>query len=150
MRRVVAANWLLVLCSLGGCPTVDTGETPVEPPPCKPNFQQFKEPGGIWDVAINPPDMTKSCVANDGCHSQATGRSALRLINKPSAEMTDSDWLLNYQVISRYLNCSEPSASQLITKPSIESDPHVGGDLWTCQGVGCQPETTIETWIESR
>ncbi len=141
--KKAALVWLLV----AGCPTVDLGETPVQPPLCRPSLERFREPGGIWDTAINPPDVAVSCVGRDACHSQSTGRSALRLITPP---ITDTDWTTNLDVVARFLNCSTPSASLFITKPEAGVDPHLGGDLWTCAGDGCEPISTIEAWIDAR
>lgn len=132
---------------LAACPTVDPGDNPVAPPLCRPDLETFKAEGGIWDTAINPPDETKSCVAMAGCHSQDTGRSGLRMLNKPRATFTDLEWRLNLDVVARYLNCSTPSDSVFITKPEGEIDPHLGGDLW-CRG--CEPIGTIEAWISGR
>ncbi len=142
MRRTL----LLALVILSGCPVIDTGETPVSPPICRPDPNTFREEGGIWDTAIAVADTTKSCVGADGCHTQATGRSALRLIDKPRDQMTDSDWTRNYEVVARFLNCSTPSASPFITKPESGLDPHLGGDLWDCSGA-CEPIRTLEAWI---
>jgi hypothetical protein len=126
------------------------GDTPVAPPDCKPNFDDFQKPGGIWDTAIDVPDMSKNCVANGGCHEESTGRSALRFIYKtPRTAMTLSDFQANYDVLTRFLNCSNPAASPFITKPEAGTDPHLGGDLWTCAGGSCQPEMDIEAWIET-
>lgn len=102
--------------------------------------------GGIWDTAVNPPDTAKSCIANEGCHAQATGRSALRLISKPRDQMLDSDWSTNLDVIARYLNCATPANSQFITKPEEGIDDHLGGNLWVCDAT-CEPITTVEAWI---
>jgi hypothetical protein len=137
---------LVAVMLLSGCPIVDTGETPVAPPICRPDPNRFREPGGIWDTAIAVADMEKSCIVKDGCHSQATGRSALRLIDKPRDMLTDSDWTQNYEVVARFLNCSTPSASPFVTKPESGADPHLGGDLWECTG-DCEPIRTIEEWI---
>ncbi len=146
-RSLLLLIGLAVLGALSACPTVDVGETPVAPPPCRPSFQTFMEPGGIWDVAINPPDQAKSCVAMNGCHTSDTGRSALRLIPMPTS---DADWQLNYEVVTRFLNCSQPEASPFITKPEAGTDPHVGGDLWMCDSANCEPENTIIQWINAR
>jgi hypothetical protein len=142
-RRVV------VFVFLAGCPTVDLGDTPVQPPLCRPNLQKFREPGGIWDTAVAPASEAASCVSRGGCHAQATGRSALRLIVRPRDQMTDSDWSTNLDVVARFLNCSTPSDSLFITKPLSGLDPHLGGDLWTCVGE-CEPVRTVEAWIEAR
>jgi hypothetical protein len=148
MRQLfVPSSLLALLATLAGCPTVDLGDTPVTPPLCRPSLDTFKMEGGIWDVAVDPPDMTKSCVANAGCHAQATGRSALRLISKPRDQMLDSDWSTNLDVIARFLNCPTPASSEFITKPEAGVDPHLGGDLWTCGGSACEPIDTVEAWI---
>jgi hypothetical protein len=135
---------LLLLTLLAGCPTIDVGDTPVEPPKCRPSTDTFQKAGGIWDVAIDPADQTKSCIAQNGCHSQATGRSALRLVTKPRAMLTAADWQTNYDVVTNFLNCSTPKESPFVTKPLAGVDPHLGGDLWT----GMEPANTVELWIE--
>jgi hypothetical protein len=143
--RLVA---LALLAALAGCPTIDLGDPPVAPGSCRPDPGRFREEGtGIWDVALAPADPARSCIAGSGCHAQATGRSALRLIDKPRDEMTDADWAQNYEVVTRFLNCSTPEASSLITKPSSGGDPHAGGDLWDCTAQDCEPQETVETWI---
>ena len=140
----------LLLLALAGCPTVDVGDTPVAPPLCRPSLQTFREPGGIWDTAIAPADTSRSCVSMDGCHSQATGRSGLRLIVRAREAFTEAEWALNLDVVARYLNCSTPSSSAFITKPEAGTDPHLGGDLWTCDGASCEPIRTVEAWIDAR
>jgi hypothetical protein len=149
MRQVLLLTSALLVVLLGACPTVDLGDTPVTPPLCRPKLDPFMAEGGIWDTAINPPDMTKSCIANDGCHAQATGRSALRLISKPRDQMLLSDWNTNLDVIARYLNCATPANSLLITKPEAGIETHNGGDLWFCDAT-CEPITTVEAWIGDR
>jgi len=139
MRRL-AVSFLLL--GLAACPTVDLGDTPVTPPLCRPSLEDFKKVGGIWDVAVDPPDQTKSCIANAGCHAQATGRSALRLINPPTA----LDWDTNLDEIAQFLDCASPSNSLFIQKPEAGVEPHLGGDLWTCDST-CEPIRTVERWI---
>src|SRR5262249_39988159 len=117
MRKLLDVMALVGLLSLPACPTVDLGDTPVTPPQCRPNLDMFKMEGGIWDVAINPPDMNKSCVAMEGCHAQASGRSALRFVVKPRSQMTDADWSMNLDVLSTFLDCPTPALSRFITKP---------------------------------
>jgi hypothetical protein len=131
------------------CPTVDPGDTPVTPPLCRPSLEQFKAEGGIWDIAINPPDEAKSCVSRTGCHAQDTGRSGLRLLVKPRDQFTDFEWELNLETVARYLNCATPKDSFFITEPEAGRDSHLGGDLWTCDGSGCEPIATIEAWIST-
>lgn len=141
---------LALLVVLTGCPTVDTGDTPVAPPLCRPSLETFKMAGGIWDKAIAPADTSRSCVTMDGCHSQTTGRSGLRLLVKSRELYSDVEWSLNLDQIARYLNCSTPSESPFITKPEGGTDPHLGGDLWTCNGSDCEPIRSIEAWIDAR
>jgi len=136
-------RWLVLLV-LAGCPTIDLGDTPVTPPLCRPSLDELKKPGGIWDLAVNPPDASKSCVAMSGCHAQATGRSALRLIPTP---MTDADWEQNLDEIAQFLDCATPSASLFVTKPEAGVEAHLGGELWTCDASSCEPIDTVEKWI---
>jgi hypothetical protein len=147
MRQVLLLTCalLVIVMALGACPTVDLGDTPVTPPLCRPNLDAFKMEGGIWDTAVNPPDATKSCVANEGCHAQATGSSALRLITKPRDQMLDSDWSTNLDVIGRYLNCATPANSEFVAKPQGEIG-HLGGTIWVCDAT-CEPIMTVEAWI---
>ena len=70
---------------------------------------------------------------------------ALRALSREL--LTDADWQANYDVITRFLNCSTPSASPFITKPESGNDPHGGGDLWECTPGACEPITTVEQWI---
>jgi hypothetical protein len=143
----VRRAWLLVV-ALAGCPTVDLGDTPVQPPLCRPNLETFKAPGGIWETAINPADTNMSCVAREGCHAQATGRSALRLIYPPA---TDTDWTTNLDVVARFLNCSTPSDSLFITKPEGGKEGHLGGDIWpSCPTGDCTPIKEIVDWIDAQ
>ena len=125
--------------ALAGCPTVDQGDVPVPPPACRPDFVQFRDQ--IWPMAIAPADQAKSCVAQNGCHSRETGRSALRLIPMPAS---DQEFQMNYDVVTRFLNCNSPSSSSFITKPSSGADPHSGGDLWD---PAVDPALLVETWI---
>ena len=134
--------WLcLGVLALGatGCPTVDQGDPPVAPEPCRPDFAAFRDM--IWPVALAPADTTKSCVSEAGCHSRDTGRSALRLIEAPASDL---EHMANYEVVTRFLNCSSPDSSPLITKPAAGRDPHGGADLWT---IGMPPADLVEQWI---
>jgi hypothetical protein len=133
----------MLLLVLAGCPTIDLGETPVTPPLCRPSLDTLKKPGGVWDVAVNPSDPQKSCVAMAGCHAQATGRSALRLIPMPQS---DADWAQNLDEIAQFLDCASPSESLFVTKPEAGVESHLGGDLWeNC--ATCEPMATVVKWI---
>jgi hypothetical protein len=130
---------VLVVGAASGCPTVDQGEPPVAPEACRPDPALFEST--IWPQAIAVADESKSCVAKAGCHARETGRSALRLIAAPANAV---DFQQNYDAVTRFLNCSTPSASPFISKPTGGGDPHAGGDLWT---EGEEPELTVERWI---
>jgi hypothetical protein len=118
---------------------VDQGEVPVPPEACRPDPAVFQST--VWPNAIANTDVSKSCVAAAGCHARETGRSALRLIAMP---MSQADYQMNYDAVTRFLNCNTPQASPFITKPTGGGDPHAGGDLWE---FGQEPELTVEQWI---
>ena len=131
---------LVVAGAAAGCPTVDQGDQPVAPEACRPDPAFFEST--IWPNAIAPAgDDEHSCVAKAGCHARETGRSALRLIAAPASKI---DYTMNYDAVTRFLNCSTPTASPFISKPTAGGDPHAGGDLWTS---GEEPELTVERWI---
>lgn len=137
MHRPSPALGLVVLLA-AACPTVDLGESPVTPDSCRPDPMTFET--RVWPEALAPAGAG-SCIGEAGCHARDTGRSALRLIPSPT---TPADWAMNYEVVTRFLNCSTPRASTLITKPASGGDPHAGGELWT---PGVAPATTVEEWI---
>ena len=115
--------WMALLAlALSGCPTVDLGDQPPDPEQCLPDMQYFHDK--IWPEYLAPADATKSCVATAGCPQAASGRSALRLETNPV------DDARNYQVVTRFLNCQDPTASPLLSKPLKGGDPHGGGDLF--------------------
>jgi hypothetical protein len=120
--RLLSMALLGMLAVLGGCPTVDLGDQPPDPEQCRPDMQYFHD--HIWPEFLAPADPAKSCVAASGCHQSASGRSALRLETNPV------DDAQNYQVVTRFLNCSTPEASPLLSKPLVGGDPHGGGDLF--------------------
>lgn len=64
-------------------------------------------------------------MASVGCHDSQSGRSALRLSSNVPA---DHD--RNYQVVTRFLNCTTPMASELLTKPLAGVEAHQGGDIF--------------------
>jgi hypothetical protein len=121
------------------CPTVDQGDPPVMPGSCRPDPGVFASE--IFPTAIATGNA-QSCVQAGGCHRQEDGRSALRLVEDPTA----AELQQNYEVVVRFLNCSTPSASPFITKPKTGEDPHGGGDLWTCDG-NAEPCTMVEAWV---
>ena len=123
-RGALPAFLGLLALALGGCPTVDLGETPPAPARCDPGQDYFEST--IWPMFLAPAGGgAKSCVDQAGCHNDASGRSALRLdVSSPP----DQD--RNYQIVTRFLLCSTPEESPLLTKPLSGNVPHAGGDLF--------------------
>jgi hypothetical protein len=114
---------LVSLLTLAGCPTVDLGDTPPDIGQCRPDRQYYIDV--IWPRYLAPATAARSCVAASGCHEAQSGRSALRL---STATPVDHD--RNYQVVTRFLNCSTPLASELLTKPLAGIEVHQGGDIF--------------------
>lgn len=117
----LAASALLL--GLAGCPTVDLGDSPPDVGLCRPDRQYYIDV--IWPRFLAPAQTARSCVGAIGCHDSQTGRSALRLSGNVPA---DHD--RNYQVVTRFLNCSTPMASELLTKPLAGIEAHQGGDIF--------------------
>lgn len=114
---------LVALLTLSGCPTVDLGDTPPDIGQCRPDRQYYIDV--IWPNYLAPTVAARSCVAANGCHDSVSGRSALRL---SVAQPVDHD--RNYQVVTRFLNCSTPLSSELLTKPLAGMEAHQGGDIF--------------------
>jgi hypothetical protein len=109
--------------SLAACPTVDLGDQPEEAPLCNPGQDYFTDV--IWPQYVAPADMQRSCVGRSGCHRASDGRSAMRLdASEPI------DYAGNYQVVRRFLNCSTPDASRMLTEPLAGTERHGGGDIF--------------------
>lgn len=117
--RVLAATALTLLA---GCPTVDLGDTPADIGLCNPagGLDYFREQ--IWPSFVRPTDATKGCTRAGGCHNEAGG-NALGFRTQPE------DLTFNYRQTQIYLNCGQPMASELLTKPLAGIDPHGGMDL---------------------
>jgi hypothetical protein len=111
---------LLVL--VGGCQTADLGETPTGPGRCSPNPDYFEDV--IWPMYIDSGDPATSCV--DGrCHNSEIGVSSFRV---STAEPID--FASNYEVVTYFLNCATPEASELLTEPLGGVESHGGGELF--------------------
>lgn len=131
------------LCALGavlsaGCPTVDLGETPPDIGQCRPDRQYFEDV--IWPEVLAPADPARSCVDAAGCHEASDGRSALRLDG-----VDPIDQASNYDVVTRFLSCSTPSASPLLTKPLAGVEGHGGGDIFV--GSDDPAVVAFEAWF---
>ena len=124
---------------LSGCPTVDLGEDLVEPGLCHPDITYFKTQ--IWPNYLAPSSGgAQSCVGQAGCHAADTGRSALRLETNPD----DAALQRNYDVAIRFVNCTSPDASPLLTKPEAGIESHGGGDIFP---MGDAKVTLFEQWF---
>jgi hypothetical protein len=98
------------LC-LAGCPTVDLGDTPSDIGSCLPDRAYFES--RIWPDYIERTDMpARSCIGMNGCHRNTDGRSSLRLSFQPPI-----DFDANYRAVTRFLNCGDPSSSDLVQHP---------------------------------
>jgi hypothetical protein len=123
LRSVCLGALPLLIALSTGCPTVDLGDQPEEAPLCDPGPDYFETT--IWPQYLAPVEMERSCVGKAGCHRANDGRSALRLdVGEPI------DFDSNYQVVRRFLNCSSPGASRLLTEPLAGAERHGGGDIF--------------------
>jgi hypothetical protein len=129
---------LVLALFLGGCPTVDLGEDLAEPGVCHPDITYFKTQ--IWPNYL-APTASMSCVGQAGCHAADTGRSALRLETNPD----DAALTRNYDVAIRFVNCSSPDASPLLTKPEAGIESHGGGDIFP---MGDPKVALFEAWFQ--
>lgn len=109
------------LC-LAGCPTVDLGDTPPDPGQCRPDRAYFDEV--IWPQFIAPDNPELSCVDAVGCHRSNDGRSGFRV------NVSGDDLTANYDSVVFFLNCNDPVASRLLTKPMSGVQEHAGGNLF--------------------
>lgn len=128
------------LALLTGCPTVDLGEEPAAPGACRPDPAYFRDT--LWPEFIESSAAPeRSCIVAAGCHdADNNGRSSLRF---QTAEPVD--FQLNYDVITRFLNCATPPASPALTKPQEGVVSHGGGDLFADDSAAA---TTFLQWFD--
>jgi hypothetical protein len=120
-RAWLGAIALVVLLGLlGGCPTVDLGDTPTEVGLCNPagGVQYFQDQ--IWPSYITRPNAMQTC-ARSTCH--IAGGNGLDLPDPV-------DYAVAYRRVQIYLNCGSPDASLFLTKPLGGIEPHGGGDIF--------------------
>jgi hypothetical protein len=117
-------HWAILACcvALCGCPTVDLGDTPPDIGTCNPaeGFAYFQST--IEPQYLKIGDKTNGCGRTGDCHNNAHG-----LTLDVTAPIDDQ---ANYRVCQQYINCGQPQASQLLTKPLKGIDAHQGGDLF--------------------
>jgi hypothetical protein len=111
----------LGLLLLGGCPTVDLGDTPSDIGVCNPagGIEYFE--AMIWPEYIKPMDGTRGC-SKTSCHGEG-GTS-------PNFRTMPVDFVVNYRVAQNFLNCGQPMMSDLLTKPMAGINAHGGGELF--------------------
>lgn len=107
---------------LAGCPTVDLGDTPSDITLCNPAGGREYFDTVIWPDYIKPNDPVRGCTRAGGCHNEAGG-------NAPNFRTMPVDLAFNYRQAQGYLNCGQPMASDLLTKPLTGINAHGGGDL---------------------
>jgi len=109
------------MLALTGCPTVDLGDTPPDIGLCNPSGGLAYFQSDIWPKVLASSDASRSCI-KAGCHD---GMHGLTLqVQDPI------DYPRNYRIVQSYLNCGQPTASLLLTKPLAGVEAHGGGDLF--------------------
>lgn len=108
--------------ALSGCPTVDLGDNPPGGALCNPGRDYFEQE--IWPNYIAVSDTAKSCIGMSSCHRAGDGRSGLRFVGMATPDPQD------YDSARRFLNCSSPLDSLLLTKPLAGREAHAGGDIF--------------------
>ncbi|WP_428261839.1 hypothetical protein [Haliangium sp.] len=139
-RSVAFAGMTLAALVSTGCPTVDLGDVPPDPGQCRPDFAYFRDV--VWPEYIAPQDPDRSCVDAVGCHRANDGRSGFRMSVAQGGQGVD--FQANYDGVVFFLNCNDPSASRLLTKPLTGVLDHAGGDLFA---PGSASETVFLDWF---
>ena len=109
---------------LGGCPTVDLGDTPTEVGLCNPAGGLSYFQSQIWPNYVQRPVADQTC-ARSSCH--VAGGNALEFPNP-------IDFPTAYRRVQVYLNCGSPESSLFLTKPLTGVEPHGGGDIFSGPG----------------
>jgi len=116
-------HWAILACAVAlcGCPTVDLGDTPPDIGACNPAKGSAYFVSTIEPQYLKIADKTNGCARSAMCHDGAHG---LTLTTNPVDDEA------NFRVTQQYLNCGQPMASELLTKPLKGIDFHTGGDLF--------------------
>ena len=111
---------------------MDLGDTPTDIGLCNPagGLDYFTDV--IWPSFVRPSDGTNGCTKTGGCHNEAGG-NALSFKTQPAP-----DFPFNYRQAQLFLNCGNPSASLLLTKPQAGVEPHSGGDIFNANDPAIQ------------
>jgi len=111
------------LALLGGCPTVDLGDTPTDINLCNPAGGIDYFSSEIYPNFVRPTDAANGCTKSGGCHNEAGG-NALNFKTNPQ------DDVFNYRQAQVFLNCGTPEMSQFLTKPLAGVEAHGGGNIY--------------------
>jgi hypothetical protein len=148
------ATAALVGGALGSCQTVDLGSPPADINACRPSQSFFVRE--VWPNVLAADYGGKHC-SDAKCHDPASGRP-LTLIANPQPDLNagfdpmnpapipnplPADWAANYRSASEQMNCSNPSASDLVARPTAQRT-HGAPKLF---GATDPPATTIEMWV---
>ena len=117
-HRAFAACCVL---ALAGCPVVDLGDTPPGIGKCTPKKGLAFFESDVWPTYLAPTDQNKSCVKSSSCHGNG---------HAPSFDPMATDLTGNYHVALTEVNCGNPMASRLLTRPLAGVDGHGGGDIF--------------------
>ena len=109
--------------ALSGCPTVDLGDTPPDIGLCNPSRGLAFFQSDIWPKFLHPTTMARDCGQSNACHNASHGLTL-------DVTTTPVDYPKNYRVAQSYLNCGQPTASLLLTKPLAGIEGHAGGDIF--------------------
>lgn len=115
---------------------MDLGDTPPDIGACNPPEGVDYFIAKIEPIYLKISDPTNGCARNSMCHDQAHGLALSRTVG---------DDMLNYRVSQQYLNCGQPRASEMLTRPLAGIDGHGGGDLFT---TGSTEYTTFLGWFD--
>src|SRR4051794_4968079 len=114
-RLVVGLTvWGAVAAS--SCGTVDLGPPPADLSACLPSEKFFAQQ--IWPEFLSKDFGGKHCY-DSGCHGAGSPRVMVLAApaSEPSAPLSP-EWQAVYEAVSRQVNCTSPSASLLIERPS--------------------------------
>jgi hypothetical protein len=122
--RARYALCVVLAFGLGGCPTVDLGDSPEDVGLCNPAQGEAYFEASVWPMFLDDSSSggTRQCTKG-GCHDQ-NGQSALRFKTNPI------DFQANFKTTQIYLNCGSPTTSRLLEKPLTGPETHGGGDIF--------------------
>jgi hypothetical protein len=122
------------------CGTVDLGSPPADLNACLPSEKFFAQQ--IWPEFLSKDFGGKHCY-DGGCHGAGSPQSMVLAApaSQPSAPLSP-EWEAVYLAVSRQMNCTSPSASALIERPSNLN--HGGGKLIDMEGAEA---TLVKMWV---